>query len=602
MRPARDTTDGMQRNIVTNRRGSGGDRTVLAGGRRAGGRRRRWSSAAARSRSTRRPGRWSRATSRPRPGRCSRTSARCSRPRARAFAARRATTIFLADMDDFAGSTRSTASSSSTIRRRARPCRPRSCRRMRGRDRRDRGDLRRPHVDAHRSIRCSTEKRSFAPPRGVRAQAPRQEHGRLRGACTRGRRDDPEGFWGEVAGELAWSKHVGPRARLEAARREVVRRRPAERQRRTASTGTSTTWRKNKAAIILEGEPGDTRVLTYGQLHREVCKAANALNALGVRQGDRVAIYMPMIPEAAIAMLACARIGAPHTVVFGGFSAEALARSHQGREGEARHHRRRRLAARHRSCRSRTTSTRRVEGADASRRCSSSSGASNDGRVARRARRLVARGRGRRRRRRHGRGVRQRAPAVHPLHHRHDRQAEGHPAHDRRLPDRRVATRRSWCSTCKDDDVYWCTADIGWVTGHSYVVYGPLANGATVLMYEGAPNQPEPDRFWEIIEKYRRDDFLHGADGDPRVHEVGRSVAGEARPVVPAAARLGRRADQPRGVDVVPRADRRRPLPDRRHLVADRDRRDHDLAAARRDADQARLARRGRCRGSRRMS
>ena len=124
-----------------------------------------------------------------------------------------------------------------------------------------------------------------------------------------------------------------------------------------------------------------------------------------------------------------------------------------------------------------------------------------------------------------------------------------------------------------DTDVYWCTADVGWVTGHSYIVYGPLANGATQVMYEGVPNHPGNDRFWAIVEKYERHDLLHRADGDPHVHEVGRRGARQARPVVAAPARLGRRADQPRGVDVVPRAHRRRPLPDRRHLVADRDRR-----------------------------
>ena len=104
----------------------------------------------------------------------------------------------------------------------------------------------------------------------------------------------------------------------------------------------------------------------------------------------------------------------------------------------------------------------------------------------------------------------------------------------------------------RDEDVYWCTADIGWVTGHSYVVYGPLANGATVLMYEGAPDWPQKDRFWSLDRAARRHHLLHGADGDPRVHEVGHRVAAEARPVVAAAARLGRRADQSGSVDLVP--------------------------------------------------
>src|SRR6478609_8185641 len=135
--------------------------------------------------------------------------------------------------------------------------------------------------------------------------------------------EDPEGFWAEIAGELAWSKKWNRVLdwKLPDAKWFVGGQLNA-----TASCLDRhvATWRKNKAALIWEGEPGDSRVLTYGQLHREVCKAANALVSLGVKQGDFVAIYLPMVPEAAIAMLACARIGAPHTVVFGGFSAEAL--------------------------------------------------------------------------------------------------------------------------------------------------------------------------------------------------------------------------------------------------------------------------------------
>ncbi len=133
--------------------------------------------------------------------------------------------------------------------------------------------------------------------------------------------------------------------------------------------------RKNKAAIIFEGEPGDSRILTYGQLYREVCKAANALTALGVKAGDFVAIYMGMVPEAAIAMLACARLGAPHTIVFGGFSAEALARSDQGLQGEVRADRRTAGGGAARSFRSRTTSTRRSWAARSRRWWSSSAAA-----------------------------------------------------------------------------------------------------------------------------------------------------------------------------------------------------------------------------------
>src|SRR5688500_14359536 len=167
-----------------------------------------------------------------------------------------------------------------------------------------------------------TETRTFAPSKEVADAAHVKSMAEYEQLYRRAA-EDPDGFWAEVASELAWAKpwdrvldwqlpdakwFVGGRLNASAS---CLDRHIA-------------TWRKNKAALIWEGEPGDSRVLTYGQLHREVCKAANALVELGVRAGDFVAIYMPMIPEAAIAMLACARLGAPHTVVFGGFSSEAL--------------------------------------------------------------------------------------------------------------------------------------------------------------------------------------------------------------------------------------------------------------------------------------
>ena len=146
----------------------------------------------------------------------------------------------------------------------------------------------------------------------------------------------------------------------------------------------------------------------------------------------------------------------------------------------------------------------------------------------------------------------------------------------------------------REDDVYWCTADIGWVTGHSYVVYGPLANGATVLMYEGAPDWPQKDRFWSLIEQHGVTVFYTAPTGDPRVHALGHRVSAAARSVVAAPARIGRRADQSRGVGLVLPVHRRRALPGGRHVVADRDRRDHDHAAARRHHAQAGLGDAGR--------
>ena len=152
-----------------------------------------------------------------------------------------------------------------------------------------------------------------------------------------------------------------------------------------------------------------------------------------------------------------------------------------------------------------------------------------------------------------------------------------------------VATTHHYIFDVKPDSVYWCAADIGWVTGHSYIVYGPLANATTGVLYEGVPDFPDKRPLVGDRRALQGRHPLHGPDGDPRAHEVGPRARGAARPLVAPAARLGRRADQPRGVDLVPRAHRRRPLPDRGHVVADRDRHDPDHAAPRRDDDEAGL-------------
>ena len=156
-----------------------------------------------------------------------------------------------------------------------------------------------------------------------------------------------------------------------------------------------------------------------------------------------------------------------------------------------------------------------------------------------------------------------------------------------------------WVFDLKDDDVYWCTADIGWVTGHSYVVYGPLANGATVVMYEGAPDWPQRDRFWEIIERYGVTIFYTAPTAIRAFMRWGTRVAGAPRSLEPAAARIGRRADQSGSLDLVPPLHRRRALSGRRHLVADRNRRDHDHAAPGHHEDQARFGDACRFRASR---
>ncbi|WP_206812308.1 acetate--CoA ligase [Paradesulfitobacterium ferrireducens] len=262
-----------------------------------------------------------------------------------------------------------------------------------------------------------------------------------------------------------------------------------------------TSWRRNKAAIIFEGEYGDSRVLTYQDLYREVNQFANVLKSLGVNKGDRVTIYLPMIPEAAIAMLACARIGAPHSVVFGGFSAEAL--------------RDRLIDAKAKVLITSDGSFRRgsvvplKENAD-----SALAGSDSVEHV------VVVQRTGTEVNMKEGRDLwyheQMQKAAL-------ECQAEEMDAEDMLFilytsgttgkPKGvvhttggymvGVSTTHEWIFDLKEEDVYWCTADVGWITGHSYIVYGPLANGATVLMYEGTPDYPAKDRFWEIIEKYR---------------------------------------------------------------------------------------------------
>ena len=353
--------------------------------------------------------------------------------------------------------------------------------------------------------------------------------------------------------------------------------------------------RGDKVAFYWEGEPGDSRVVTYAELLDETQRFANVLKGLGVAKGDRVNIYLPMIPEAAVAMLACARIGAAHSVVFGGFSAHSLRDRINDAEAKVLDHRRRRLPPRRGVRAEAGRPTRRWPTRPASpawwwcavaaTTCRWQAGRDHwyHDLMADRRPGVPRRADGRR------------AAAVPAVHLGHHRQAEGHHAHQRAATSRRWRSPTSTCSTCTDDDVYWCTADVGWVTGHSYIVYGPLANGATQVMYEGVPNFPGNDRFWAIIEKYGVTKFYTAPTAIRTFMKWGDRRAGEARPVVAAAARLGGRADQPRGMDVVPRAHRRQPLPDRRHLVADRDRRHHDQPAARAPPPPSPVRPRSRC-------
>ncbi len=261
------------------------------------------------------------------------------------------------------------------------------------------------------------------------------------------------------------------------------------------------TWRKNKAAFIWEGEPGETRTLTYLQLHQEVCRFANVLKKLGVRSADRVAIYMPLVPELAIAMLACARIGATHTVIFGGFSADAI--RDRVNDGQCK------LVVTADGGFRRGNEIRLKPVVDeAARQCPSIENV------------VVYRRTGTRVEMMHGRDhwwhelmqtvgtdcLAEPLDAEHPLYILYTSGTTGKPKgilHTTGGYLTQIAYTTRLVFDLKDEDVYWCTADIGWVTGHSYVVYGPLANGATVLMYEGAPNHPSFDRFWDMIERHR---------------------------------------------------------------------------------------------------
>jgi acetyl-CoA synthetase len=263
--------------------------------------------------------------------------------------------------------------------------------------------------------------------------------------------------------------------------------------------------RADKTALLWEGEPGDTRTYTYRELHAEVGRFAQVLKDLGVGRGDRVAIYLPMIPEAAIAMLACARIGAPHSVVFGGFSPESL--SDRINDASAKL-----LITADGGYRRGHVVPLKANSDKALERCSTiehvivvKRGGGSEGKV---GAAMVP-----------GRDL-----WYHDLMRAGDEVADAEPMEAEDLlfilytsgttgkPKGVVHTTggyltqvyatTKWVFDLKDDDVYWCTADVGWVTGHSYVVYGPLANGATILMYEGAPDFPDRGRFWDLCERY----------------------------------------------------------------------------------------------------
>jgi acetyl-CoA synthetase len=341
------------------------------------------------------------------------------------------------------------------------------------------------------------EDRLFPPAEPFTAQA------NVRDAGVYARADrDPEGFWAGFAAELEWFTPWS----------QVLEWKPPHAKWFVGGTLNASVncvdrhvrgARRNKAALIWEGEPGDRRTLTYFDLFRQVSQFANVLKSLGAKRGDRVALYMPLVPELAIAMLACARIGAVHSVVFGGFSSESLRDRINDSQCKL-------LVTADGGWRRGQIVPLKQMADDALRGTPSITGVV----VVQRLQGLPM-------------PVHMQEGRDHWYHAlmqdaSYDCEPERMDAEDMLYilytsgttgkPKGIVHTTggyltgtyatTKWVFDLKEDDVYWCTADIGWVTGHSYVVYGPLANGATVLMYEGAPDWPAKDRFWEIIERH----------------------------------------------------------------------------------------------------
>ena len=314
--------------------------------------------------------------------------------------------------------------------------------------------------------------------------------------------DDPDKFWGDLAREeLVWDKDFDtvldwkpPFAKWFLGGQLNISVQCLDRH--------LTTGRRNKAAIIWEGEDGDQITLTYQQLHREVCRCANALESLGITQGDRVAVYMPMIPEMAIAMLACARIGALHNVIFGGYSAQAIKDRVEGSECKLI------ITADGGWRRGKVVPLKdTVDEALANDGCPSVEKVIvvrrtehdidwNEARDLWWHNLLAAQS---------GKHEPKSFDAEHPLFILYTSGTTGSPkgvVHASAGYALWTKLTSRWVFDLKEDDVYWCTADVGWVTGHSYILYGPLQEGATTLMFEGAPNYPDPGRFWDIIERH----------------------------------------------------------------------------------------------------
>jgi acetyl-CoA synthetase len=350
--------------------------------------------------------------------------------------------------------------------------------------------------DIHSTLK---EQRLFEPPSDFSSRAnikSLDDYRRLYDEADR----DPETFWGNIARELHWFKPWSkvlewdaPWAKWFVGGEMNLSYNCLDRH--------LATWRKNKAALIWEGEPGEIRTLTYQQLHSEVSRFANVLKAQGVKKGDRVAIYMGMSPELAIALLACARIGAPHTVVFGGFSSQALIDRITDAEAVC-------VLTQDGSYRRGAEIKLKPAVDEALKQCSTVKSV------------IVYQRTGTQQHMEAGRdhwwhelmaNASDECPAEpldseHPLYLLYTSGTTGKPKgilHTTAGYAVGTYATTKWVFDLRDEDIYWCSADIGWVTGHSYIVYGPLQNGATVVMYEGGPTHPQPDRFWDIIDRHK---------------------------------------------------------------------------------------------------
>jgi acetyl-CoA synthetase len=314
---------------------------------------------------------------------------------------------------------------------------------------------------------------------------------------------DPEAFWAEQAKEIDWIEPYKTVLEWDAPWAKWFVGGKLNASINTVDRHTKT-WRKNKAAIIWEGEPGDSRVMTFQDLYREVNECAAALRKLGVKKGDRVAIYLGMIPELVVSLLACARLGAPHTVIFGGFSPESLrdrildceAKILITADGGWRRGGKVPLKENADKAVAECPSIEHVvvvNRTDDARHVPMTSGRDLWWH------RLMDESK-------HAIVEPEALDSEHPLYILYTSGTTGKPKgmlHTTAGYLVGTQTTSKYVFDLKDDDVYFCTADIGWVTGHSYIVYGPLSAGATCVMYEGSPDYPDKDRFWDIVEKYR---------------------------------------------------------------------------------------------------